>query len=466
MGSNDAFLEFAGTDREGLVGHTDFDFFDHDIAKLFQTNDRQMLKEGKPRRNEEWVVYPDGHRVLLDTLKTPYYGPDGRQLGLIGVSRDITETKKLEDDRARSAKLESIGVLAGGIAHDFNNLLMSIVGNITMAKLKLMNDPETTEILQSAEEASLRARDLAKQLLTFSRGGAPVKEVFGIKELIRETCSFALRGSNVKCKQSIPDDLYLTDADKGQISQVLNNLIINANQAMPDGGRIEITADNYQESDDNGRKNKFVRITIADQGCGMEKSVLDKIFDPYFTTKEKGSGLGLTTSYSIVKRNGGRIEVESTPGEGTVFTVLLPAANQKSKTVAVENRSRKLKSSRILIMDDDPGIRNVSRQMLLIQGHEVETSNDGAQAIKMFSEAKQAGNPFEIVIVDLTIPGGMGGKQTAAKLLELDPSVKIIVCSGYSEDPVMANFQQHGFSGALAKPYSMSKLEEVLSNLK
>jgi PAS domain S-box-containing protein len=391
----------------------------------------------------------------------------GKPIALANICRDISERKRMEEEMARADKLNSIGILAGGIAHDFNNLLTAIFGNITLAKMYANRESEVYKRLEESEKATLRAKDLTHQLLTFSKGGAPVKKTVLLQELVRESACFALRGANVKCEFSFPADLWHVEADEGQLSQVLNNLIINAAHAMREGGTIQVRCRNV--SGDRKElplaKGRHVSISIMDHGTGIPKEHLSKIFDPYFTTKKKGSGLGLSTTYSIVKNHGGFLTVESEPGIGTTFHIYLPASEGKRPPASAGEERIATGRGRILVMDDEEMIRDVSRNMLESLGYKVTLARDGAEAIAAYKRAMASGEPFDSVIMDLTVPGGMGGQEAVKDLLEIDPGVKAIVCSGYSSDPVMATYREIGFRGVVRKPYSMKQLSETIRDV-
>ncbi len=412
----------------------------------------------------------DGRKRIIKCLAFPIRNK-GKIERVVLIHQDVTAQKQVEEDLQKIEKLESVGTLAGGIAHDFNNILMGVFGNISMAKVKLPEDHPSIKYLDGAETTMGRATSLTKQLLTFAKGGAPIRENVSIAQLVEEVVDFDLSGSNVKLVFDQAEDLWWADVDRGQSQQVISNLTINANQAMPDGGHLYVSLENVQFETDSlpdlpaGR---YVKITVRDEGTGIEQEYLDRIFDPYFSTKQAGSGLGLATVYSIINKHGGSLSVESRVGEGAIFTIYLPAAktsqllgNEPAKTkFVIENQS-----GRILVMDDEKEIRLVSSQLLKIIGFLAETAADGENAIAMYKQAMQAGEPFDAVIMDLTIAGGMGGEETIGKLLAIDPQVKAIVSSGYSEDPVMANYAEYGFKGIITKPYSLDDLQKVLTGV-
>jgi signal transduction histidine kinase/CheY-like chemotaxis protein len=381
------------------------------------------------------------------------------------LQQEIFERERMEAELSRVQKLESLGLLAGGIAHDFNNLLGAIMGNISLAMLDV--DPENSayQQLTKAERASFRAQELTRQLLTFSRGGAPVKKRITLPGIITEAAGLSLRGSRVLHELSIAADLWPVEADEGQMMQVFNNLLINADQAMPVGGIIRIAAVNATLAPGEVPSlaaGRYVMITVSDGGTGIPREHLGKIFDPYFTTKQKGSGLGLAATHSIIRKHDGHITVGSELGKGTVFHVYLPASPGE---VAPPPRQEKFVrgSGAVLILDDDEDMRKTTGDMLMRMGYTVDYAGEGNEAIARYQQAREAGRPFAAVILDLTVPGGMGGKEAIGKLLAIDPAVRAIVSSGYSEDPVMADFRAYGFRGVAIKPYRIRELSEVVA---
>lgn len=385
---------------------------------------------------------------------------------ILCIARDISFRKKMEKEILKNQKLESIGILSGGIAHDFNNSLSAILANVNLANFHLNNEGKLQTILADMEKEIIRTTSLTQQLLTFSKGGMPVKQSASIGDLLKETVIFNLHGTNIDCKFDIPDDLWLAEIDSGQINQVINNLIINARQAMDSAGTITIQAANIKVSEGEIpllKMGKYIKLTIRDTGKGIPREIQNKIFDPFFTTKENGSGLGLATSYSIIKKHEGLITLESYINTGTTFYIYLPASMKKKKKEKTNgNRDIKKGKGKILVMDDQELIRNSIVEMLTFLGYVVESAEDGRQTLELYEKALETDAPFDLILMDLTIQGGLGGKETIKLLLEINPDASVVISSGYSNDPVIANYKKFGFKNVVVKPYTIEKLSKVV----
>ena len=415
------------------------------------------------------LIAKDGAIRSIADSGAPIRDMNSEIIGVVVVFRDVTEKNRMEEELLKTKKLESVGVLAGGIAHDFNNILAAILGNISLALLDESMQEKTRKLLSRAETASLRAKSLTHQLLTFSRGGEPVKETASLQEVIEDSARFVLHGKPVACKFSFPDDLWLVEIDRGQISQVIQNIIINATQAMPDGGTISVSCENAASAVNNinlAADRKYVKIVISDTGIGIPADVVERIFDPYFSTKIQGIGLGLAICHSIITKHGGHIEVASKPGKGTVFSIFLPASEKTSllPNQETEKTNQSGRPARILVMDDEEMVRKLAEETLSLGGHEVICAKDGAEAVRLYKESIARNQPFDLTIMDLTVPGGMGGQETAKEILSINPQAKVIVSSGYSNAPVMASFKEYGFCDAIVKPYHPKQLLQVVGN--
>jgi len=462
---NQGALRMWGYQREEeMVGRPVTDLVAPECRELIEERGRARERgEVVPDRYEFKALRKEGSEFRAELLVSNiiYQGAVARQ----GVIRDITERKRLEEELMKAQRIESLGILAGGIAHDFNNILTPILSNISMARMYGELGSEVDEMLTDAEKATLRAKSLTQQLLTFSKGGAPVKRIASISKLLSDSSRFALSGSSVTCKYSIPEDLWAVEMDEGQVGQVIHNLVINADQASPAGGTIKIGAENVvigPKSPLSLEEGKYVCISIADSGIGIPEEHLSRIFDPFYTTKVRGSGLGLSTSFTIIKKHEGTIQVKSELGVGTIFCIYLPASGET--LVIEEKRWKKARThhGRILVIDDEQAVRRSAGKILNRLGYEVKLAEDGAEGIRVYEKAIEEERPFDVVIMDLTIPGGLGGQNTMEKLKRIDPGAKVIASSGYSDDPVLSKFQDFGFSEALAKPYKADDLVEVI----
>jgi signal transduction histidine kinase/ActR/RegA family two-component response regulator len=413
-------------------------------------------EHSNPITNKDYLLYD---RIIR--------WPDGRDVRF-EQAIDITERVKLKEEQDKAAKLESIGILAGGIAHDFNNILTAILGNISLAGISFESNPgASAKLLAEAEKACFSAKSLTQQLLTFSKGGQPTIHSTEMKELITDSVSFALRGSSAGRIFGIADNLWQGNVDSGQVTQVINNMVINADHAMPDGGNIIVNAENVvvEPCDKLSLEpGNYIRIDIIDSGHGIPAKYITKIFDPYFSTKQHGHGLGLSTCYSIVKRHRGLITVDSSQKAGTAFHVYFPAAPLEPADSIKEQSELLPEKARVLVMDDEDMIRNMIRKYLTRMGHEVDDAFNGQKALELFRKNMQEGTPYEVVILDLTVPGGMGGKEAFEAMRELDADIRGIISSGYSNDPVMTNYREYGFSGVVTKPFQLNDLTVALRN--
>jgi PAS domain S-box-containing protein len=453
-----------------LLGYSEKDFIGNKLSEVGIFKNAELLKTAYQKVHNSGFAFLDNMQVESkegQKIETEFYLIDRAKLIQCNV-RNISERKKMEEDLLKSQKLESIGLLAGGIAHDFNNLLTAILGNINLAKLYVNKESRAYQPLEEANQASARAGELTQQLLTFSRGGAPIKKPTSIVKIIRESATLALSGSSIKSEYHIQDNLWSVEVDEGQINQMFFNLITNARQALPDGGKIKIQAENAILEEQKGislKSGKYVKISIEDNGSGISEENIPKIFDPYFTTKQKGKGLGLTVAYSIIKNHNGNITVVSTLGVGTTFILYFPASEKKIIKEMMDEKKAIIGKGRVLIMDDEEMVRRILGELLKNMGYEIDYATEGAEAINMYTKTKESGKPFDAIIMDLTIPGGMGGKEAIKKLKKIDPKVKAIVASGYSNDPIIAHFNKFGFKAAISKPYNVMDIGKILKKV-
>ena len=471
LGCNAPFARDAGfAVPKDVVGKDDYQMGWHAQADLYRGDDRAVIESGSPNLLvEEFLTIPEGKTLTVLTSKIPLRNSQGEISGILGVYHDITKRKRDEAELQKMQNLQSVGVLAGGIAHDFNNILLGLFGNISIAMEELSKEHPSYAPLEEAEKSMSRAVRLTKQLLTFAKGGDPVKEHVSLADMVEEVARFDLTGSNVSLVYHPSDDLWPIDADRGQIQQVISNIVINARQAMPKGGRLTVTLENADLPDASVptlSRGRYVKVSVQDEGDGIHPKVIDHIFDPYFTTKPTGCGLGLATVWSIINKHGGHIGVVSELGNGTVFTFYLPAAASPQLAEAKPPAAEcpiPASPAKLLLMDDDEAISRLAVRMLKPCGYTVTTAPNAQAAIELYKQALETGAPFELVIMDLTIPGGPGGKEVLQDLLPLDPHVRAIVSSGYAGDPVMANPTRYGFKGTVAKPYTARALREAVA---
>jgi two-component system cell cycle sensor histidine kinase/response regulator CckA len=449
-----------GRARKELLGGELWQKFPELRNTPFEENYRRVMANQTPAEFE--ACEPNGTTRWFEVHAYPSGG------GVSALFRDVTERKRAEDDRLTKGKIESLGTLAGGIAHDLNNILTVISGNIGLAQLEAPSEEKNLfACLAKASQAAQEAAHMSSQLLTFSKGGSPVKKVVRMSELLAKSAHFSLHGSNLRAEMDIPPDLWTTEVDPAQIEQVINALMINAREAMLSGGTVDISARNIELENKPGALlpgGRYVKVAIADHGGGVPPDIATNIFDPYFTTKPVSSGLGLSISFSIVKKHGGMLHLEQSSPSGAVLSFYLPAAGAEPAVIKSIGDGHGLPSplQRILVMDDEEGIRELTSQLLNTLGYEVTAVTDGVEAVNTYERAMRRGENFQAVILDATIRGGMGGLATIARLRNIDPSVVAIICSGYSDEAALAEFLQYGFRGALPKPFTRRDLADVL----
>jgi len=470
---------FLSPEFEDITGHHIQDLLWHPFIEILAPEYVGLVPDNivADKPFETQFMHKDGRRIAVELSITQILDNSDQPMTVIlGAVRDLTEHKQMAGELLKAQKLESIGVLAGGIAHDFNNILTAILGNLSLAKTYIEAHEATDKVLEkltAAEEMYIQAASITQRLLTFSKGGLPIKKVVPVSGLLIESTNFALSGSNVRCEFSIPDDLWLAEIDAGQVNQVINNIVINADQAMPEGGVVRVCAENATVREDSGlplQPGAYLKISVEDHGVGISPENLLKIFDPYFTTKQDASGLGLAMSYSIITKHDGYITAESQVGYGTVFHVYIPASPEAASVEGSEEKEEStaeaiMGKGRILVMDDELFIREFVSEVLTNAGHEVTTAVNGTEAVGLYKEAKALQRTYDMVILDLTVPGGDGGKEAIQRLMKIDPEVKAIVSSGYSDHPVMANFREYGFKDALVKPYQIEELSALLHRM-
>lgn len=471
------FVTLMNHTAEIIAGATSDDAAGKSVGELFELVNE---KDGKVIENpamtaiktgtiaipmmDSLIIGADGSPKYVIATAAPIYDAEQSLSGAVLVLRDVTERRKMEKELIKSMKIESLGIFAGGLAHDFNNLLMAVMGNISLASRLAKDDEKMLSILNDALNASLSARELTQQLLTFSRGGEPVLSVESLGELVVRATDFIMSGSDIQVIYDIEEDLWSGMVDKGQFNQVIYNIALNARQALAGGGTLTCVARNfsYAAGELPMEAGKYVRIDITDSGPGAPPEILKNIFDPFFTTKENGSGLGLAIAFSIVQKHGGHISLESIPGRGCKFSIYMPATKEKAAASETEPAADGFGKGKILVVDDDQAVADIAMLMLVHMGFDADWARDGAEALERYAAAQEKGDPYRAVIMDLTIPGGMGGLEAVKLLKERDPAAVAFVSSGYSNDPVVADFRDHGFDGVLNKPYLYDDLANIL----
>jgi two-component system cell cycle sensor histidine kinase/response regulator CckA len=463
---NQRFYEMFGYNDNEIIGRNILDT----IAPGVRTLSKEMIAAQSGETYETMGLKKDGTTFPIEVHPRELH-LRGRNIR-ISVIRDLTEQKNMEEEVLKSKNLQSVGTLAGGIAHDFNNLLMAIVGNISLAKMSVSQDGKITEFLSEAERIAFMGKNLTQQLLTFSRGGDPIRRIVFVGTMLRDVTDKILGGSHIRPRYNIPMDLFPVEVDEDQMKQVIRNMVMNAKEAMPSGGTIVVSCENVNVTPQNKLpliKEDHVKIAIHDEGVGIPEENMSKIFDPYFTTKgmgsQKGVGLGLAICYSIIRNHNGYILVDSAPGKGTTFQIYLPAAKKDIIEVCIEERLVRHGKGRILVMDDEEMILKIAKELLQLMGYEVTTAQNGEETIGFYKQALELKTPFDAVVLDLAIPGGMGGKEVMQELSVIDPQVKAIISSGYLNDPVVKDFKRYGFSGMLTKPYEANELDDKLQDI-
>ncbi len=465
-----------------MCGYTIDEVLDTDLASYFHSDNIETIETiyEKPLRDDNslavhelTLMCKNGHKIDVEVIAGRFIFQN-KPSNLL-VLRDISDRSKSESELNRTRQLESIAALSGGIAHDYNNLLTAIIGNISLAQTYLDPDDKVFLLLSQALAASKTAKDLTQKLITFSKGGSPDKKIADVAKLVKSASEFTLSGSNLKCDFNFPNNLWPVEVDNRQIGQAIYNVIMNAREAMPQGGLLEISAENVTSSDDlsNLRNGNYVKISITDHGKGIAKKYIDKIFNPYFSTKKmgskKGTGLGLSICHSIIQKHGGNVTVRSKYNNGTTFHIYLPSANGKSRNQRAATTSEQeipiFGEGRVLVMDDEEMIRKLAGELLTYLGYEVDFARDGSEAVKHYKKAVAAKKPFDAVILDLTVKGGMGGKDAIQELIKIDPHVVGIVSSGYCNDPGITDYHRYGFRGVVTKPYTMGELGEKLNQV-
>jgi two-component system cell cycle sensor histidine kinase/response regulator CckA len=461
---NDKACEMLGYTREEFLSMsvTDIDVPEHTDKKVPLILENLFLTKAAMFETEH--LAKNGRKIPVE-VSIRLFELHGKPT-VLSVVRDITERKRFEEELQKAQRLESLGQLAGGIAHDFNNLMGGIFGYIDLA-LATSKDNTVSNYLSAAMGAIDRARNLTGQLLTFAKGGAPAREIGAVLPVISEATNLALSGSNIAAAYDFAEDLWLCNFDKNQICQVIDNVVINAQQAMPAGGTVSISARNILLGlNEIGilPAGAYVKISIADTGIGIAAENLQKVFDPFFTTKQKGSGLGLSICHSIVKKHNGWIAVESCIGKGSIFSIYLPASSEATKkTAPMKQASVHRGSGRILLMDDEATIQRSLEKILGMMGYSVECRSNGKDTLTFLNDEIASARSFTAIILDLTIPGGMGGKEVAVEIQKMNLHIPIFVASGYSNDPVMANPNKYGFTDSICKPFTIDEISELLN---
>lgn len=458
---NPQFEKILGLSREKAVNVLATELYNSNPAPFIDVYD-QVVKTGTGKVFETY--YPPLKKHFLISA----FSPEKNQFATI--FKDNTERKKMEEQALKHKNLEALGTLAGGMAHDFNNALAVIMGNLSQAEIAMNISSEFEELISEAMEGCKNAQCLANKFLTFSSGGMPVKDRENIKKFIHDSVCSVLEGTNSKPEFDFEANDVYAEFDAAQMGQVIKNIVLNAHESMRAGGIIKVRTCNSSINVDNpfaAKPGEYVQIDITDQGHGIEKENLSKVFDPYYSTKNDKDGMGLATAFSIIKSHGGFITLESEVGQGSTFHIFIQLS--KSKLNEKKMKANKIKlhqgSGRILIMDDQEQILFMLRKIMDKLGYEAVCTKDGQEAIEKYKQARNSEDDFDLVILDLTVPKGLGGADTMMELKKIDPNVRAIVSSGYSNDPVMANYRDHGFCAVMPKPYSIKNVSDIFKEL-
>jgi PAS domain S-box-containing protein len=472
---NNVAETLTGWTREEAVGRplaTVFQNFDTETREPCNNSVTTLVDTATVSRRCTILAERDLTEHPIEECAAPIRNAEGGAIGMVLAFRDITDSLRIQEERAKANKLASLGLLAGGIAHDFNNILMAVMGNVSMARAVMPRGALSGNWLAEAEQACVRARQLTWQLLTFSKGGVPTRKPVAVARILQESAGLALHGSSVECTFDLAEDLWTVEADAAQLVQVFSNVLINARQAMSDGGSVRVRVENILETDrrwENALRvepRRYVRVSIVDKGIGIPKEHISRIFDPYFSTKKQGSGLGLATTYSIVKNHGGFLAVDSRPGHGTTVQINFPAAGSREVEVHAEAAVRAAGSKqRVLIMDDEASVRTLAANMLQHLGYEAEVVEGGSAAVERFERALASGQRFDVVLLDLSVPGDLGGTEAVDRLGALDPEVKTILMSGFAQHPAVTEFQTYGFKAVITKPFTLQELSATLHSV-
>jgi signal transduction histidine kinase/ActR/RegA family two-component response regulator len=436
-----------------------------------------VMKKAREHENGEIPVFRVEHRLrtgrgnykwILNWGKVIERDREGKPIRAMGIHLDIDDRRKMEEEIIRSEKMKSIGILAGGIAHDFNNLLAVMLGNVSLIRVGGVRGERLHHLIGEVEKACIKSRDLTRELMTFTRNVEVVAGDVPVGEIIRESAEFTLHGSNIRCEIDIVTGTRAVRGDRSQIKRALHNIFLNARQAMPEGGviRVRCSGVNLKGSDNIPLVDgEYIEIEISDNGVGIPSEIQDRIFDPFFSTREDGRGIGLAACDSIIRKHRGHILFESEPGEGSTFYIYLPASDELPGREDTPDGEVLKGSGKVMVVDDEESIRKMAEEMLEALGYTADTASGGEEALRLYRKGMEEDNPYHVVIIDLTIPGEKGGREILRDLIDLDGGVRAIVSSGYSEGDVIANYREYGFAGRLAKPYRMRGISQVLKEV-